>query len=105
MNWPPQLRRLAGMTVYALDLPGHGNSPGSGLQSIEAYRDSVFAFAEALNLPRSVVAGHSMGGAIALDMALQAPKRLAGLILLGTSDRLPVSKRLMDELETSLRRP
>ena len=103
MNWPPQLRRLEGVTVYAVDLPGHGDSAGNGSQNIAAYRDSVLAFADALTLPRFVAAGHSMGGAIALDMVLNAPARLAGLILLGTSDRLPVSKRLMDELETSFR--
>ena len=30
LDWPPDLRRLAGMRVIALDLPGHGRSPGPG---------------------------------------------------------------------------
>lgn len=98
MNWPPQLRRLRGRIVYTLDLPGHGESQGSGKRSIAGYRAIVAAFADQLALPRFVAAGHSMGGAVALDLALHCPDRLAGLVLLGTSARLPVGRRLLDGL-------
>jgi len=33
-HWPPQLRRLPQTAVYALDLPGHGKSPGTGCTTI-----------------------------------------------------------------------
>ena len=98
MNWPPQLRRLDGRSIYALDLPGHGSSGGSGLSTIEAYRDSVLAFADALSLCSFAAVGHSMGGAIALSLALHRPERISRLILLGTAAALPVAPRLLDGL-------
>jgi pimeloyl-ACP methyl ester carboxylesterase len=35
LNWPPELRRLGGATVYTLDLPGHGRSRGASQDTIE----------------------------------------------------------------------
>lgn len=45
------------------------------------------------------VMGHSLGGAIAQTMALQAPHLVRGLVLVGTGPRLPVSPALLDGLE------
>jgi pimeloyl-ACP methyl ester carboxylesterase len=90
LDWPAPLRRLREANVYALDLPGHGRSEGTGRSSIAAYRDFLFAFLDALGLERAAVVGHSMGGAIAIDFALHYPDRLAGLILVGTGARLRV---------------
>jgi len=53
LNWPPQLRRLAGANTYTLDLPGHGQSEEQGRKSISAYADFVAAFLETLGLSRS----------------------------------------------------
>lgn len=50
-----------------------------------------------------VAIGHSMGGAIALTMALTAPDRVKGLILAGTGPRLPVNAALLDALKTDPR--
>ncbi len=96
LHWPPELRRLAGVNVYALDLPGHGRSEGQGRSSIAAYRDFLVAFLDALGLDRAVLAGHSMGGAIALDLALHHPSRLAGLILVGSGARLRVAPAILE---------
>lgn len=98
VQWPPEVRFLTGKTVYALDLPGHGQSTGAGRDTIEAYRDVVLAWAEALALPRFVVGGTSMGGAVAQAMALAAPARLAGLVLVGTDARLPVAPAILEGL-------
>jgi len=96
LHWPPSLRRLEGVHVYALDLPGHGRSRGKGRSSIAEYREVVARFLEALGLTEVVVTGHSMGGAIALSMALDCPHRLAGLILVGTGARLRVTPLILE---------
>jgi pimeloyl-ACP methyl ester carboxylesterase len=95
MHWPGALRRLPGHAVYALDLPGHGKSGGAGRSEIGAYVEVVRGFAEALELIPFVPAGHSMGGAIALEFALRYPARLAGLILVSTGAKLRVAPEIL----------
>lgn len=100
MRWPSDLRRLRGRTVYALDLPGHGKSGGEPLPDIAAYADALHAWAAGLALPRFVLAGHSMGGAIAIEYALRYGGRLAGLVLLSTGARLRVAPQLLTGILT-----
>lgn len=89
--WPPQVRRLPNTAVYALDLPGHGASPPPACATISAYSEVIRDFADALELPYFVLAGHSMGGAIALDFALAYGYRLAGIVVIGAGARMKVS--------------
>lgn len=100
LSWPPHLRRLEDVRVIALDLPGHGRSPGPGCPSIAAYRDILRDFVDALKVGRFVLAGHSMGGAIVLDYARLFPERVAGLGLVGTSARLRVAPAILDGIRT-----
>lgn len=103
LYWPPLLRRLRGHTVYALDLPGHGRSPGPGCHSIDGYAEIVEAFSLALELPPFVLAGHSMGGAVALTFALEWPERVVGLGLVSTGAHLPVNPDLLAEIRRDFR--
>jgi pimeloyl-ACP methyl ester carboxylesterase len=96
LHWPPELRRLEGRVVYSIDVPGHGRSEGSGVDRIAGYTDRVARWMEAMDLPPAIVAGHSMGGAIAQQLAYDHRQRLAGLILIGTGSRLPVNKSLLE---------
>ena len=91
LHWPPQLRRLANYRVFGLDLPGHGDSPGEGETTIEDYVRRVVEWLEEQRLERVVLAGHSMGGAIAMTAALAEPDRVEGLVLVGTGGRLRVN--------------
>ncbi len=100
LSWPPHLRRLPDRRVIALDLPGHGRSPGPGRRTIAAYRDVLRDFVDALGLGRFVLVGHSMGGAIALDYARLFPERVAGLGLVATSARLRVAPAILDGIRT-----
>jgi len=93
--WPGALRRLAGTRVLALDLPGHGRSAPPGRRAIAHYAAVVSDFIAALALPEVVIAGHSMGGAIALTVALEPPAALRGLVLLSTAPRLRVNDTLL----------
>jgi pimeloyl-ACP methyl ester carboxylesterase len=100
MHWPTDLRRLPGRRVYAVDLPGHGKSGGPPLSDIAAYADALHVWAEERALPPLVLAGHSMGGAVAIEFALRHPGRLAGLVLLSTGARLRVAPRVLAGLQT-----
>jgi pimeloyl-ACP methyl ester carboxylesterase len=99
LHWGPTTRRLSGRSVYAIDLPGHGHSPGEGSESIAEYAEAVSSWLRQIGLERPVVVGHSMGGAIALSLALNLPESLGGLVLVGTSDHLPVNSTLLGMLE------
>jgi pimeloyl-ACP methyl ester carboxylesterase len=97
--WQPQLDGLGDVArVIAPDLPGHGPQGGRGGQSIAAYGEWLEAFLEALGAGRVVLAGHSMGGAIAQTLALARPERLAGLVLVATGARLRVLVRILELL-------
>ncbi len=53
--------------------------------SIEALGRHVVRFLDALNIGRAVIGGNSLGGHVALEVALSCPDRLTGLILTGSS--------------------
>ncbi|MGQ9586265.1 MAG: alpha/beta fold hydrolase [Anaerolineae bacterium] len=103
LQWPAALRRLPDADTYVPDLPGHGRSKGAGRQSIAAYRDAILGFMDGIGMERSALAGHSMGGAIALEMALRYPNRLMGLVLIGSGARLRVAPALLEGLQTDFR--
>jgi len=100
LSWPPQLRRLSGQRVFTLDLPGHGKSEGLGRQDIVEYSKAVYEFMKAARLKSAVVVGFSMGGAIALSLALKYRKRVIGLGLLGSGVKMRVAPDLIEMAST-----
>jgi pimeloyl-ACP methyl ester carboxylesterase len=93
--WGYQLRAVPGLQA-ALDLPGHGRSPGPGRKTIPGYGAVVAGFVDQWAPGPAIVVGHSMGGAVAQWLALQRPHLVRGLLLVGTGARL----RVRDELRT-----
>jgi pimeloyl-ACP methyl ester carboxylesterase len=92
----PQLSGLAGhFNVAAIDLPGHGQTPGPGLDSIDAYAAWLGDFLEAGPV-RPVLLGHSLGGAVVMSLALARPHLVRGLILAGTGSRLKVLPAILE---------
>ena len=66
--------------THALDLPGHGQSSAShGKGSARALSEAVIALMDAEGIPRAHFVGHSMGGAIALLLAVGHPARVASV--------------------------
>lgn len=89
--WNAQMSALAELArVFALDLPGHGRSVGQGRNTVRAYADVVCSFLDCLSLDRAIIAGHSMGGAVAQTIGLENSDRVLGLVLAGTGARLRV---------------
>lgn len=83
-NWLFNIDALAAAgPVYALDLPGHGESaklmekPG-----LDALTDAVEALMQAAGLERAHLVGHSLGGAVAANLALRDAGRVRSLTLI-----------------------
>lgn len=100
LNWPAEMRRLSGQYVLSVDLPGHGKSTGFAQQSIPAYADRLHEFMAQLGLPEAVLVGHSMGGAVALAIALKYPSQVTGLGLVSSGAYLGVDPALVEALST-----
>jgi pimeloyl-ACP methyl ester carboxylesterase len=95
LYWPPQVRRLPGQRILALDLPGHGKSAGTGFHTIEGYASGLAEFIRSIGVSKVILVGHSMGGAIALQMALEYPQHVLALCLLGTGAKLRVAPAIL----------
>lgn len=83
--WALQTRYFAhhGWSVLALDLPGHGDSEGPALASVEAMGEWVRAALAAAGGRRAAFAGHSLGALVALEAAAGAGEDAIALLLLG----------------------
>jgi pyruvate dehydrogenase E2 component (dihydrolipoamide acetyltransferase) len=80
-NWQFNQEALtADRPTYALDLPGHGGSTkdlGAGPADVGALAAAVLDFLDAKGVAKTHLVGHSLGGAIALDLALDRDDRVA----------------------------
>jgi pimeloyl-ACP methyl ester carboxylesterase len=69
-------------TVITIDLPGHGDSGLiAGMHSMQLMAETVKVVFEAEKIEKAVVAGHSMGGYVALQFAVNHEELLQGLVL------------------------
>ncbi len=81
----------------AVNLPGH-LSPGTP-SSVGEFADYLEQYITAASLESTVVCGHSLGGAIALELALRRVPQVAALVLLGAGARLRVAANLLEGLQ------
>ena len=80
-SWRRQLDGLAGsLEMWAWDAPGYGDSDpgGDGLDDLAA---AALAFIERVTAGPVHLVGHSMGGLVAMAVALRAPRRVQRLVL------------------------
>ena len=99
-RWFARVMDLPGCRTIALDLPNFGRSaPLPGKLSIDAYADKVAEFISAMKIHGPVLVAHSLGGAVAISLAVRNPALLRGLVLVDSAapsglvtpeDRYPV---------------
>lgn len=86
-------------SIAALDLNGHGRSPHREGDGLATYTQDVLAVMGALKDPITLV-GHSLGGAIALNVALQKPQNLAAICLIGAGAKLRVHPQILELIQS-----
>jgi pimeloyl-ACP methyl ester carboxylesterase len=81
-RWFERVREVPGCRTIALDMPNFGESgPLVGTPDMDRYADAVAGFIGALRLERPVVAAHSLGGAVAISLAVRNPALVRGMVL------------------------
>lgn len=79
--WSTLLALAPHYRAFALDMPGHGESPLVRHQHMQGLAEEIAAFCDAEELKRVTLIGHSMGGNIALELALLRPELVHKLVL------------------------
>lgn len=95
--WQLQTRYFAhhGMSVLAVDLPGHGKSEGPFVDSVPAMAAWIADLVQAAGLGNAHLVGHSMGALIALETAASHPEAVASISLCGIATEMPVHPELL----------
>jgi len=85
--------------VLSIDLPGHGNSEGPCLHTIEEIADWLEKIFVKLKLEKVILVGHSQGCLEMLEYSNKYKSRLKKLVFMGGSYKMPVNKDLIDLAE------
>ena len=87
-NWVTVGRKLASrFQVIMPDLRNHGRSPWSDVFDFPSMEEDVLELMDHLDLPEAIIMGHSLGGRIAVHLALNFPERISKLIVVDISLR------------------
>lgn len=88
-NWRNVAQQLSdNFHVYVLDMRNHGASPHNPIMDYEAMAGDVLHFMAARQIVAAAILGHSMGGKIAMWLALNHPERVTQLVVV---DIAPIS--------------
>lgn len=100
-HWAHQLNlsKHLNSRIVAVDLPGHGRSSGPPLKTIKDYSLFIKDLIELWEIEHLSLIGHSMGSAICLALAANAPFMVENLILIGTAKQFKVAPWLLESLQ------
>ena len=82
--------------VFALDFPGHGNSEGDSLKTIEEMAEWLEKVIIKIGIKNLTLAGHSQGCLVALEYANKFPEKIKSLIFIAGSYEIPVNESLIN---------
>ena len=82
--------------VLSIDLPGHGNSEGPCLNTIEEIADWLEKVFVKLKLDKVILVGHSQGCLEMLEYSHKYKSRLKNLVFVGGTYKMPVNQDLID---------
>ena len=88
-----------GFNVLSIDLPGHGNSDGPSLTSIQNISDWVKQLMQTININKISLVGHSQGSLVGIDFGSRYPNLINKLVLVAGSYKMPVNRDLIDLAE------
>ena len=96
--WSLSVQYLAdqGFNVFALDLPGHGNSEGPSLKSIEDMSNWLNEFVDHIGIEKTILIGHSQGCLVSLEFAKNYTEKVDKIIFIAGSYSISVNKSLID---------
>lgn len=98
--WRRTAQYLSGdKRALAINLPGHPSGEIT-CRTVAEYAEAVHRFITDAGLSRPVVCGHSMGSAIALELAIEHPEDVGGLVLVGAGAKLGVDPAIVEGLRT-----
>jgi pimeloyl-ACP methyl ester carboxylesterase len=87
--------------VLVPDLPGHSNSAGPALKSIESIADWLNDVVAALDINDISLVAHSQGSLVALEFAARYPQKLRSVSLIASGLATPVNPALIDTAENN----
>lgn len=95
--WEEVRARLsaAGIPAVSIDLPGHGCSPLELTNDVQKHAEGVAGRLRDLGVRKAVVVGHSLGGAVALRLAVSGLISVGGVGVVSSGARLPVSEQIL----------
>ncbi|MFW6020391.1 MAG: alpha/beta fold hydrolase [Bacteroidales bacterium] len=104
-NWVTIAKRIAAnYKVYIPDQRNHGQSPHDNTFNYYALADDLMEFMEQHNIQKPVLMGHSMGGKVAMNFALDYPENVDKLIVVDMSVRQykarPIHYHLIEAMES-----
>ena len=88
-----------GFNILSVDLPGHGNSEGPALKSIEEISNWIKSLMEKINISKISIVGHSQGCLVGIDFASRYSNLISSLVLVAGSYKMPVNQDLIDLAE------